>query len=123
MPSDFPAAAAPGSERLGRLISDQEVLLRLDSGNGEWQRAAAGVAFRTGDKLLALPTFRPTITLSAGVTLQLLPETLLDLQGNDAQGNPVVRIDYGRVKMMTAGKPDVRLRRQLGPGRWNVDLQ
>jgi hypothetical protein len=113
LPNEFPAATAPGNERLGRLISDQEVLLRLDSGNGEWQRVAAGVAFRTGDKLLALPTFRPTITLSGGVTLQLLPETLLVLQGNDAQGNPVVRIDYGRVKMLTAGKPDVRLRLNL----------
>lgn len=96
------------------MVSEQELLLRLPTGQGEWQRVAAGLTLSSKDRLLALPTFRPMIALSAGVTIQLLPETMLELEGNDPSGIPIVRLEYGRVVMMTAGKPDVRVKLILG---------
>ena len=96
------------------MVSEQELLLRLPGGQGEWQRVAPGLTLGLRDRLLALPTFRPMITLSAGVTIQLLPETLLELEGNDPAGIPIVRLEYGRLVMMTAGKPDVRVKLILG---------
>ena len=114
------AVSAPGVERLGRMVSEQELLLRLPGGQlpggqgGEWQRVTSGVTFGLKDRLLALPTFAPTITLSAGVTIHLLPETLLELEGNDPAGIPIVRLGYGRLVMMTSGKPDVRIKLILG---------
>ena len=56
------------------------VLLKFDPAAGQWNRLAPGAALFSGDQLLVLPTFRPTLTLSAGLTLQLSPETLLQLQ-------------------------------------------
>ncbi|HEX3997689.1 MAG TPA: hypothetical protein VHX65_03965 [Pirellulales bacterium] len=104
----------PLSERLGRMVSEQELLLRLPAGQTEWQRVSPGMTLGVKDRLLALPTFRPTITLSAGVTIQLLPETMIDLSGYDADGVPVVGVNYGRLILSTPGKPDVRLKLILG---------
>jgi len=102
------------------MVSEQDLLLRLPAGQaagqsgGEWQRVTAGQTLGLKDRLLALPTFGPTITLSAGVTIRLLPETLLVLEGNDSVGIPIVRLEYGRLVLMTAGKPDVRVKLILG---------
>ncbi|HEV3416316.1 MAG TPA: hypothetical protein VG056_05870 [Pirellulales bacterium] len=103
-----------GDQRIGgRWIPDQEVLLRMAAGQTEWHRVAPGVTFSSGDKLLALPTFRPTVTLAAGITLRLVPETLIEFAGAD-HGVPVVRVHYGRMVMMTTGKADVRIKLALG---------
>jgi len=110
-PAEPPPAAA--NEAIGRFTSEQEVLLQLDAGQTEWHRVTPGATFRRGDKLLALPTFRPKITLS-GLEVTLYPETLVDLLGNDAQGIPALRINFGRVQMATPARPDMRLRLSLG---------
>jgi hypothetical protein len=109
-----PGTFAPAAERLGRMVSEQELLLRLPAGQGEWQRVSPGLTLGLKDRLLALPTFAPKITLSAGVMIKLLPETLLELEGNDPAGIPIVRLEYGRLVMNTAGKPDVRVKLILG---------
>ncbi|HKD35860.1 MAG TPA: hypothetical protein VKB78_03640, partial [Pirellulales bacterium] len=90
-----------------------QVLLRSPADSGEWHRSDPGTAVNIGDKLLALPTFQPTVTLAAGVTLQLVPETLIELAGID-QGVPVVRVHYGRVILMTTGNAGVKVKLALG---------
>lgn len=119
VPALSPDAAGPvpadnGDQRIGRLISDKDVVLRIAAGQAEWQRIGAGVAFSAGDKLLVLPTYRPTVTLAAGATLQLAPETLVEFVGVE-RGIPVVRVAYGRMVLMTTGKPDVKIKLVLGP--------
>lgn len=110
-----PAASfGPLSERLGRMISEQELLLRLPAGQTEWQRVSPGTTLGLKDRLLALPTFRPMITLTTGVSVQLMPETMIELDGYDPTGIPIVGVEYGRVVTMTAGKPDVKLKLILG---------
>jgi hypothetical protein len=102
------------SERVGRLVSEQEILLRLPGGQGEWQRTNPGSTLGLKDRLLALPTFHPMVTLSNGITIKMMPETMIDLGGNDSAGVPVVQVEYGRIVMMTAGKPDIRAKLILG---------
>jgi hypothetical protein len=97
---------------IGRLASEQEVVLRMVPGDTEWRRAAAGATFNSGDKLLVLPTFRPMVTLAAGITLHLVPETLIEFAGTD-QGVPVVRMHYGRMVVMPS-KADVKIELALG---------
>lgn len=104
----------PVSERLGRLVSDEELLLRLPAGQGDWQRVSPGVTLGMRDRLLALPTFHPLIALSTGVTLKLMPETIVDLDGYDAAGLPVVRVEFGRAVLATSGKPEQRVKLALG---------
>ncbi len=112
-------AADAGDQRVGRWVPDQEVLLRLAGGSAEWRRVVPGVAFTTGDKLLALPTFRPTVSLAAGVSLALVPESLVEFESID-DGVPVVRLHYGRMVMMTTGKAGVKVKLALGPITGNV---
>ena len=112
-PGSGPAPIAAHAQRIGRLISDQEVVLHMPAGQTEWRRLASGGTFNSGDKLLVLPTFRPTLTLASGVTLQLVPETMIQIEGTD-HGVPVVRLDYGRMVLMTTGKADVKIELALG---------
>ncbi len=110
-----PPAAATAGRPLGRFPSDQQdVLLQMDAAHGQWLRMAPGSTLREGDKLLALPTFRPKISFGNGVSLMLFPETLIDLLGVDAQGIVAIRVEYGRLKVETPGKGDMRLRLSLG---------
>jgi len=99
-------------EPLGRFLTDPNVLLRLNR-RGDWQRVSQGNTLNAGDRLLVLPTYRPTITLTAGFTVQVLGETLVELLPPDETGAPGLRIPYGRVVLMTAGKPDVSVRLSL----------
>ncbi|HEV3023519.1 MAG TPA: hypothetical protein VGX76_13690, partial [Pirellulales bacterium] len=114
-----PAAADVGEQRVGRWVPDQEVLLRMAAGSADWHRVVPGVAFKSGDKLLVLPTFRPTVALAAGISLALVPETLVEFEGVD-QGVPVVRLHYGRLVMMTTGKTNVKVKLAVGPAAGTV---
>jgi hypothetical protein len=90
-------------------------LLRLDRKKNEWTRLpAVGAPLSAGDMLLVLPTFRPTVTLSAGITLQIPSETLLELMAADADGAPGVKLHSGRLIVMTSGQTGSRLRLDLG---------
>ncbi len=113
-PDAVPVGPADGGDqRVGRLISDKEVVLRVAAGQDQWRRVGAATAFSVGDRILVLPTFRPTVTLVSGTTLQLAPETLIEFAGLD-HGTPVVRLSYGRAVVMTTGKPNVKVMFALG---------
>jgi hypothetical protein len=105
-----PQALTNEKALLGRLVpSKGTVLLKYDAVSGPWIRVSSGEAVTANEQLLVLPTYRPTITLSAGLTLQVPPETLLELQTPDARGIPTVKLDYGRLVVMTAGKAGAQL--------------
>ena len=90
----------------GRFLNDPNVLLRLTRA-GEWERVTQGATLKAGDRLLVLPTFRPSLTLTGGLTVQVLGETLVELLPPDKGGMPGLRMPYGRVVLMTAGEPNV----------------
>jgi hypothetical protein len=101
------------TEAVGRFLNDPNALLRLTRG-GEWERVAQGATLKAGDRLLVLPTFRPTLTLTGGLTVQVLGETLVELVAPDKGGVPGLRLPYGRVVLMTAGDPNVPVHLWLG---------
>jgi hypothetical protein len=51
--------------------------------------------------------------LAAGISLTLAPESLVEFESID-DGVPVVRLDYGRMVMMTTGKAGVKVKLALG---------
>jgi len=91
-------------------MSQQQMLLRFDSDSGAWQRVAAKEFLVPGQQLVALPTYRPEITLSAGVNLQLLGGTKIELLSSDWQGVAGVKVLYGRMFIMPLAQPGTRLR-------------
>ncbi len=98
-----PAASVP-SVPVGRLVPSKEtVLLKYDAGSSSWIRVPSGKAVMSNEPLLVLPTYRPTITLSSGLTLQIPAETLLELESPDARGIPTVKVSYGRLVVLTSG--------------------
>lgn len=123
IPSPMPASdVAPGqtianNSPLGRLVpSKSTVLLAFDasSDNEKWVRVPSGAAVVANEPLLVLPTYRPTITLSAGLTLQVPPETEFELKAPDARGIPTVQLIYGRLVVMTVAQAGAQLGFDLG---------
>jgi hypothetical protein len=110
----LPAADLP----LGRFIAaNGVVLLRLDANSGQWDRVSSNAPLAAGDKLLVLPTYRPTITLSTGLTLQLCSETMIELEAANAGGVPGIKLFFGKIVAMTTGYPGAQLRLELGPAK------
>jgi hypothetical protein len=97
------------------LLSNKDVvLLRYDSVTSQWLRLPGGAPLSAGDQLLVLPNYRPTLVLSAGITLEIPPETLLQLEPADPASVPGVKLSYGRLVVMTTGKAGTQLRLDVG---------
>ncbi len=107
------ADAAPlPPEPLGRLMSNDQILLVDDPASG-WTRVAANQVLLPR-QLLVLPTYRPRVALSA-VTLEIGGATRFELLSpQSAQDPPGVAIAYGRMLMMPLARPGTKLRLAFG---------
>ena len=100
-----PTGSGPADTGFGRYTSKRgEVLLRLGGNSGDWMRLPPMSPLATGDQLLTLPVYRPTIALSTSISIQTDGACKLQLVGWTPAGVPVLSVDYGRLLMMTVGK-------------------
>jgi len=112
--TDEPAEAArDASPSFGRYMSKQDVLLRLDPQTGDWKPMAPMAPLAKGDRLMSLPSFRPLISLSSGINLQLDGAAQIELVGWNNDGTPIVAVEFGRLLMMTVGKGDNSIQLKL----------
>jgi hypothetical protein len=118
--ADKPTPAEPENENVGRYTSKRDVLLALDSADKSWKRLKSMTPLSKGDRLLALPLFRPTVTLSSNVTIQAEGASLFELSGWNEQGAPIIDIEFGRLLMATVGKPTNTIDLKLGDERVQV---
>jgi hypothetical protein len=110
-------------EPVGRVSSAvSQVLLRFDGTANAWVRLPAREQLMVGDRLLALPDFRPQIALSNGLTIDVLGGTLLELRPIDATGTPGVLLLRGRIMMFTVGGAKASLRLEGGGPATTVSL-
>jgi hypothetical protein len=100
-----PAALVP----VGRFMSEDQVLLRHGRDENVWMRVASKAPLYSGDRLVALPTYRPEIAL-AGVTLQLLGGTEIELLPGEAGHDAGVHVRYGRMFVLPLAQPGTRMR-------------
>ena len=114
MEGETPEAAAVD---VGRFTSDQEILIRFDSAAGEWARVPTRNTVRAGDRLLALPTFRPQLLLVNGIQMTLDGPTAVQLAAPDESGVHWVHVEYGRLLLVTVGKAGAKLGLQFGERR------
>lgn len=114
--------AAAQREAVGRFISAVEVLLRYENDETGWSRLTGQQTISVGDQLLSLPTFRSTIALSAGVAMQLAGDTRVRFAPPVTVGIPSVAIDYGRLVLMTAGRPGSQVSISAGDLRGTITL-
>ena len=88
------------SQVLGRLVSDDQILLVTPSDFDELRWLPPQSNLKQGHKLLALPTFRPNLSLLA-FTVELDGGSLLELMELGSGGTPTIRLAYGRMVVRT----------------------
>ncbi len=109
---DPPVDNSPRS--MGQLMSVDQVLLQSAAGETSWKRVASdGHVFPNG-RLIALPTYRAKISLIAGVNLQLLGETEIELLPV-APPQPVgLDVRFGRVTIKPLADAGTQVRLSFG---------
>lgn len=122
-----PAATAPDQpakiEPVGRVNSaGSQVLLRFDAATGAWVRLPTRETLSVGDRLLALPSYRPQIALGNGLTIDLLGGTLVELRPIDAGGTPGILLLRGRLMAFNVGGSKGALRLESGKSVNTVTL-
>lgn len=113
-PADDRPAETPGPQIMGRFMSNAQVLLRLEAETGTWLRVPAKAILYPHVRLVALPTYRDEITLSAGTNLQLLGGAEIELLPAEGREPAGVRVSYGRMFMMPLADPGTQLRLVVG---------
>jgi len=109
-----PAAPVGPAQPLGRLVSDKQLLLAFDKKAAGWVRAPSKGVLVSRDRVLALPTFRPEVGLSTGLTLRLLGGTEIELLPGDAQMPMGINVLFGRAVLVPLANPGSRLRVAIG---------
>lgn len=111
-----PPLADEEKTKIGRFISDgQDVLLKFEANNSRWRRVLPEEFLASRQPLLALPSYRPrVVVLNIGATLELINGTRIELLPDNAQGQPGVDIDYGRVVIKPLAQAGTRLRLVVG---------
>jgi hypothetical protein len=110
--TDATAKAPALAELLARFMSSDQVLL-VDDAKGGWTRATEKQMLMP-QRLLALPTSRAKVTLTIGVTLEILGGSQVELLASTPRELPGIRIFYGRVILMPLAQPGSRLRVAFG---------
>jgi len=114
----------PGPTELGTYLSGKTVLLRYDEPQGGWFRVEPRSAVVAGERLLALPEFRPQVTLASGVMLDLSGGTQIVMMTGDAERGagledapaevPMIDILYGRIILINTSNSEKRVRIKVG---------
>lgn len=100
------------AEGVGRLISEHDVLLR--SVEDEWQRVPPRGTVYSAEQLIALPTYRPSVAMSNGVTLQLVGGSVAAIGKTDDEGVSDVTLRTGRLLLLTVAKTGAKIRLRAG---------
>ncbi|HUS38039.1 MAG TPA: hypothetical protein VMX74_01230, partial [Pirellulales bacterium] len=98
---------------VGRLLSEDQVLLRTDREMETIMRLPKQADLKVGDRLIALPAFRPLIS-AASNTMEVDGGTSLEITGLDEKQVPEISLHYGRVLIRALPFPDSRLRVRIG---------
>jgi hypothetical protein len=119
------AAPPAGPVEVGTYLGGKTVLLRYDDAAGGWFRVQPRSAVASGDRLLALPEFRPKITLASGIHLDISGGTQVSvrtagemqadgLRASDAN-SPAMQVIYGRVILINTAMEENQIRVAAGP--------
>jgi hypothetical protein len=114
--SALPAPANPAAEPgpMGRFTSPEQILLRSKGDSGNWERTPDKTMLYPQQHLLALPTYRPTVTLNSGLILQMLGGTEVTLLPADQQMPAGLKIRYGRIVINSVANAGSQLRLEIG---------
>jgi hypothetical protein len=123
---DVPKAEAPKPEPVdidvGRFLSDEHVLAHQAKEDGIWLRVPARSVLSAGERLISLPAFRPQIALASGVQVTFAGESAVQLAEPLEKDSSRMKVDYGRLLLVTVGAAGAQLELDLGGLRGVVTL-
>ena len=115
-----PKPAAEGTEAAGEpeplahASSDLHVLAGFDPASETWVRLPPNAPLTAGQKLVALPTYRPQIALNNGIQLTLVGPAAISLIEPDSSGIPGILVRYGGILAVGSGKTGTALNIRIG---------
>jgi len=104
------------------IYSNKDPLLKYDRKAVEWRRLPPRSPIGDQDRLLALPTFHPTILVGTGVSIELTGGTSVEFRRATAGVPPRLAVRYGRLVVINAAGSDNRLRIDLDRDAIELDL-
>jgi hypothetical protein len=114
VPKAAPPPPEPASIEVGRFLSDEQVLSRQVKDDGMWLRVPARSVLLAGEKLISLPAFRPQIALASGIQVTFAGESSVQLASPSAQDQSRMKVDYGRLLLVTVGAAGAQVQLDLG---------
>ena len=123
---DVPKPEAPKPEPVamdvGRFLSDEHVLAHQVKDDGIWLRVPARSVLSAGERLISLPAFRPQIALASGVQVTFAGESAVQLSEPMEKDSSRMKVDYGRLLLVTVGAAGAQVELDLGGLRGVVTL-
>jgi hypothetical protein len=113
---------APKTVELGTYRGGKTVLLHYDKEAGTWLRVSPRNAVVKGERLLALPEFRPMIALANGVHMDVLGGTQVTLDAAESVELPTIKVAYGRIVLINTLNEERSLQLVMGPTTADVRL-
>jgi hypothetical protein len=92
-------AVSPPAIKLGTYITPTQVLALYDPASTQWQRVRPRATVHAGQRLMALPTYRPQVLLSAGMHMTFVGHTSVKLAVGKRPTNPLLEIEEGRMRL------------------------
>lgn len=107
-PAIAPEPAGPVVVGRLEVSSAREALLVYDEATKGWLRLPPLSEIKAGQRLLALPTYRPTLGLASGVSIELVDATLIEIDEGEtrpgaAVASPRVKLIYGQLLATNTG--------------------
>jgi len=127
----------PAPRNAGTFLGGKTVLLRFDDKAGAWFRVEPRAAIVPGERLLALPEFRPKVVLTTGVHLDVSGGTEI-IMGPGAAGSadppaaesvaeidptPAIELVYGRIVLINPTNTAQQVHLKLGPYAGTVKIE
>jgi hypothetical protein len=117
-PGPVPKTVVPepaAGQRIGMFRANgQQVLLKYDAATSSWRRVHNDSPLLAGDQLLALPAFRPWITLNSGATIELVGGTRVHVLPEEPPKPAGIEVPYGQIVLKPSAQAGVRVRLVAG---------
>lgn len=119
-------AAEPPPEPIvvGDYGSLEQVLLRQQGESSQWSRLPARAEIRTGDHLLALPTYFCAVRFASGLSLELTDGTQVQLGNEHPTEETTVGVEllYGRIVLANTSETELNVPIVVGDLRGTASL-
>lgn len=117
---------------MGTYLGGKTVLLRRDAAGDGWYRVSPRESVTEGEKLVSLPEFRPSISLTSSVNLDMSGGTMIEISTDEAVAgtdetaaegsHPAIDVVYGRMVLLNTGSTDNTVQLTFGPTKADVRL-